>query len=130
MAARTGRMLALRGPGIACAALAVWAAPIVAARADVPVIAGGTPAPPASRTFTLDAAVAFATANHPAMRAAEARERAADGHVDEARAGELPDIGVSAQLNRSTGNVVPGTFFPTPGIPGVAGPPRGRALDS
>jgi outer membrane protein len=101
-------------------ALLAWAVPAGAARADEP-----TPA-----RFTLDEAVAFALANHPSLRAAQARERAADGRVDEARAGELPDLGVSAQLNRSTGNAVPGSFFTTPGFPNVAGAPRGRSLDS
>lgn len=85
--------------------------------------------PPPTR-FTIDEAVAYAAAKHPALRAADARERAAASKVDEARAGELPDAGVSAQLNRSTGNVVPGSFFPAPGFPGVAGPPKGRTFDS
>jgi outer membrane protein TolC len=41
----------------------------------------------------------------------------------------LPDVGVSAQLNRSTGNTVPGAFFPLQGFPPIAGAPQGRTFD-
>jgi len=36
---------------------------------------------------------------------------------------------VSAQLNRSTGNTVPGLFFSTQGFPAIAGPVEGRSLN-
>lgn len=100
--------------------LLAWALHAGNARAD---------APSPSR-FTLEEAVTFARDHHPALRTARARERAAAAHVDAARAAELPDLGVSAQINRSTGNAVPGSFFPMPGFPTVAGAPRGRSLDS
>jgi outer membrane protein TolC len=96
-------------------------------------LASGSPARadgPAPSRFTLDEAVVFAAAHHPGLRAAQAGERAAEARIDEARAGELPDAGIAAQLNRSTGNAVPGSFFPTPGFAPVAGPVRGRTLDS
>jgi outer membrane protein TolC len=83
-----------------------------------------------TRRLTLKEAVAEALANHPAVRAAHADETSAAARVDEARSRELPDLGVSAQINRSTGNTAPGSFFPTVGFPQVAGAPRGRTLDS
>src|SRR5579859_442605 len=83
-----------------------------------------------ARTLTLQQVVAEALANHPAVRGARADESAAAARVDEARTRELPDIGVAAQLNRSTGNTAPGGFFPTPGFPQIAGAPRGRTFDS
>src|SRR5947208_1895665 len=79
--------------------------------------------------MTLDEAVARALASHPRLRASHATERAADARADEARARELPSLGASAEINRSTGNTPPGAFFPTTGFPPVAGAPRGRAFD-
>jgi outer membrane protein TolC len=83
-----------------------------------------------ARRLTLSQVVAEALANHPAVRAAGADERAAAARVDEARMRQLPDLGVSAQVNRSTGNTAPGTFFPTPGFPLISGAPRGKTFDS
>jgi outer membrane protein TolC len=105
--------------GVALAALVALGAPARGARADA-----GVPS-----RFTLDEAIAFAVENHPGLRAAHARERAADARIDEARAGELPSAGVGAQLNRSTGNAVPGAFFAMTGVPNVAGAARGKTLD-
>jgi outer membrane protein TolC len=85
---------------------------------------------PAPTRLTIEDAVALGASAHPALRAAEARERAAAARVEEARAGELPDVGLSAQLNRSTGNAVPGAFFSTPGFANIAGPARGTTLDA
>ena len=73
------------------------------------------------RRMTLDEAVATALANHPRLRASHAAERAADARADEATARELPSLGVSAEINRSTGNTQPGAFFPAAGFPPVAG---------
>jgi outer membrane protein len=84
----------------------------------------------AASSITLEEAVAFAVAHHPTLRFSAAREDAARARADEARTTDLPGLGVSAQVNRSTGNTVPGTFFPTSGFPGVAGAPRGRSFDS
>jgi outer membrane protein len=84
---------------------------------------------PAARTYTVEQAVAEALANHPRIRASVAEESAAEARIDEARTARLPDVGVSAQLNRSTGNTVPGAFFPTTGFPQIAGPTRGKSLD-
>jgi outer membrane protein TolC len=85
--------------------------------------------PPARRTMTLDEVVAEALAHHPGVTAARADEDAAESRVDEARTSELPVIGVSAQINRSTGNTAPGAFFYAAGFPVVGGAPRGKSLD-
>jgi outer membrane protein TolC len=84
---------------------------------------------PARARVTLDEAVARALANHPRLRSSRANERAAEARTDEARARELPALGVSAQVNRSTGNTPPGAFFPAMGFVPVAGAPRGRTID-
>jgi len=84
---------------------------------------------PPERAYSLDQVVAEALAHHPRLRATRAEESAADARVDETSTGELPHAGVSAQLNRSTGNTPPGAFYPTPGFPPISGAPRGRTLD-
>jgi outer membrane protein TolC len=61
---------------------------------------------------------------------AAAARLVAQGRTDAARAGLLPDLSIVAQLNRGTGNVVPGPLFSLAGIPNVSGPPRGRTFDS
>jgi outer membrane protein TolC len=86
--------------------------------------------PPAGQPYTLDEAVAAALAHHPRLAGAAARQDAAAARVDEARSGFLPLAGLSAQLNRSTGNTPPGTFFPTTGFPAISGPALGRTLDA
>jgi outer membrane protein TolC len=82
-----------------------------------------------SGTISLDAAVSYALAHHPKMRVVAAGVDAARARVDEAHTTELPGIGVSAEINRSTGNTVPGTFFPYTGFPVISGSPRGRKFD-
>jgi outer membrane protein len=79
--------------------------------------------------YTLERAVSDALANHPRIRASVAQESAAEARIDEARTARLPDVGVSAQINRSTGNTVPGAFFSTTGFAAIAGPTRGKSLD-
>jgi outer membrane protein TolC len=83
----------------------------------------------AARSITLEEAVTFAIAHHPSARFSAAREESARARADEARTTELPALGVSAQINRSTSNTVPGTFFPMTGFPPTAGAPRGRSFD-
>lgn len=95
----------------------------------VGVTSGASAQTPPRVHVTLDEAVARALANHPRLRAARANERAADARVDEGHARELPALGVSAEINRSTGNTAPGAFFPVNGFVPIAGAPRGRTLD-
>jgi outer membrane protein TolC len=74
--------------------------------------------------------VTFAIEHHPRIAGARAVELAAAAHTGAARLDRLPHAGVTAQLNRSTGNTSPGAFFATPGVPPIAGAPRGRTFDS
>jgi outer membrane protein TolC len=80
--------------------------------------------------YFLEDAVNDALANHPRIAASRADERAAEARVTEARTNLLPDAGLSAELNRSTGNTAPGAFFYAPGFVPVAGAPRGKTLDA
>ena len=80
--------------------------------------------------MTLAEAVDYALGHNPRVSAAVAARLAAQGRTDVARAGLLPDVSIVAQLNRGTGNVVPGPLFSLPEIPNVSGPPRGRTFDS
>ncbi len=82
-----------------------------------------------TKPMSLDEAVSFALAHHPRLRVAQANAGASLARVDEARTGVLPDLGVSAQVNRSTGNTIPGAFFSIPGFAPIAGPTRGRTID-
>jgi outer membrane protein len=79
--------------------------------------------------ISLDEAVSYALAHNPRMRTETANVDAARARVDEARTTELPGIGISAEINRSTGNTVPGTFFPLTGFPTISGSLRGRKFD-
>jgi outer membrane protein TolC len=80
-------------------------------------------------TLDLDAAIAFATAHHPQLRADAADVRAASESVDVERAKYTPDLELFVQLDRATTNAVPGVYFAVPALPIVAGMP-GRTFDS
>jgi outer membrane protein TolC len=82
-----------------------------------------------ARSYSLADAVSDALANHPRIKSSVAEESAAGARIDEAATARLPDVGVSAQLNRSTGNTVPGAFFSTTGFVPIAGPTRSKSLD-
>jgi outer membrane protein TolC len=84
----------------------------------------------APRVVTIDGAVAEALAKHPRIRSGEADVRATDARVEEMGTRRLPDVGVSAQINRSTGNTPPGAWFATTGFPAISGAPRGKTLDT
>jgi outer membrane protein len=79
--------------------------------------------------LTITEAIEFALAHHPSLKARAAIEAAAAARTEGARASELPDVAVVGQVNRATGNVVPGSLFAMRGLPGVSGPPRGRTFD-
>ena len=83
----------------------------------------------AARAYTLEQAITEALANHPRLRASAAVESASEARIDEAKTAQLPDVGISAQLNRSTSNTVPGALFPQPGFVPIAGPTRGKTLE-
>jgi outer membrane protein TolC len=94
------------------------------------ILLGALAAEPRLQHMTLEQAVVHALAHHPRIRAAVAAEQAAAAGADEAGLKRLPHAGLSAELNRSTGNTAPGTFFYAEGLPPIAGAPRGRTFDS
>ena len=85
--------------------------------------------PAEPRAFTLDEAVVEALGTHPRLSEARANRQDADARVGESRALLLPEVGVSAEINRSTGNTPPGAFFQAPGFVPISGAPRGKTLD-
>jgi outer membrane protein len=89
----------------------------------VPSLAHADPRP-----LTIDEAVSFASAHHPARRADVASERAATYEVDVERARYVPDLELFAQEVRSSANATPGAVFAIPGLPTVMGVP-GRVID-
>jgi outer membrane protein TolC len=84
----------------------------------------------AARSMSLREAVDYALAHDPRLAEADAVRGITQAKADAARAGMLPEASLDAQLNRATGNVVPGSLFSMRGIPAVSGPPRGRTFDS
>jgi outer membrane protein TolC len=86
---------------------------------------GAAPGP-----LTLNQAVEAALAHHPRVHSSVAMEAAAAAGSEEARLSQLPQAGLSAELNRSTGNTAPGAFYYAPGFVQVAGAPRGKTFDS
>ena len=82
----------------------------------------------AATRLSLDQAVALALSRHPRVVAARAVVGVASAQLDEAHWNELPLAGVSGQINHSTSNSVPGSFFATAFIPSVSGSPTGRSL--
>ncbi|MCU1277159.1 MAG: outer rane efflux protein, partial [bacterium] len=78
--------------------------------------------------LTLDQAVAFALAHHPALQVESATEEARRAQVSVARSGYLPSVDLALEINGGTGNVLRGSLLPMTGIPSVSGPPTGRSF--
>jgi outer membrane protein TolC len=78
--------------------------------------------------LTLDEAVDYAVTHHPALQAEGFVEEAQRARVGVGRAGYLPSVDVSLQLNGGSGNVLRGGLYYTPGIPQVSGPPVARSI--
>jgi outer membrane protein TolC len=95
--------------------------------AAMTLLAVGRPA--GAGELTLPEAVSFALEHHPALRTRAATDAAAEARASIARAAALPDLSLVGQVNRATGNVVPGSLFAMRGLPSVSGPPRGRDFD-
>jgi outer membrane protein TolC len=87
-----------------------------------------TAARAADRPLKLDEAVAFALSHHPALEAESAVEEARRAQVSVARAGYLPGVDLSVQINGGSGNVLRGGLFPMRNIPTVSGPPTARSF--
>ncbi|MCU1283099.1 MAG: hypothetical protein JWM53_6645 [bacterium] len=78
--------------------------------------------------LTLDQAVEFALAHHPALQVETATEEARRAQVSVARSGYLPSVNLALEINGGTGNVLRGSLIPMAGIPAVSGPPTGRSF--
>ena len=93
------------------------------------LLAATVRADPAPAPLDVEGAMSFAAKHHPTLRADDADVHAASEAVDVERARYMPDLEVFAQVDRSTTNAVPGTYFAVPGLPVLAGTP-GRTFDS
>src|ERR1700757_4220024 len=75
----------------------------------------------ASAPLTLEQVIATATANYPAIRAAQAQQRAASETVGVAKTAFLPRTDILWQTDRATANNVLGLTLPQAVIPSVTG---------
>ena len=80
--------------------------------------------------LTLEDALKLSDEAHPALETATKKEAAAQARVGIAKTDAIPHVGAVLQVNRSTGNAVPGATFAMQGIPTVAGPPGASRLGS
>lgn len=83
-----------------------------------PYAAAAPPAAPSGPTLTLAQAVEKALANQPTLRQARANTDAAEGRVEQARSGLLPQVTATGSYQRTTANV-----SPRPGFSAVTTPP-------
>jgi outer membrane protein TolC len=72
--------------------------------------------------MTLEQAVRYALAHHPAVAGALARIDGARASRELAAAARIPTLDVAAMVGGATGNVTAGSFFPMSGVPGSSGP--------
>ena len=72
---------------------------------------------PAVRHLTLSDAIAQALRTQPTMRQARAQTHAAEGRVEQARAGYLPQVTGTVAYQRATGNYAPRPGFVTQNVP-------------
>ena len=79
-------------------------------------------APAAASAMTLEQAVRYALAHHPAVAGALARIDGARASRDLAAAARIPTLDAAAMVGGATGNVTAGSFFPMSGVPGSSGP--------
>ena len=79
-------------------------------------------APAAASAMTLEQAVRYALAHHPAVAGALARIDGARASRDLATAARIPTLDAAAMVGGATGNVTAGSFFPMSGVPGSSGP--------
>jgi outer membrane protein len=77
--------------------------------------AGGT------GVMTLEQVIETANANYPAIKAAQAQQRAAQGGIAVARTAYLPHTDLLWQTNRATANNILGLLLPQATIPSVTG---------
>lgn len=72
--------------------------------------------------LTLDQVIAEADARYPAIQAAQAQQKAAQGAIAVARTAYLPRTDLLWQTNRATANNILGLLLPQAVIPSVTGP--------
>lgn len=75
-----------------------------------------------SRPLTLEQVIDLAKRNYPAIQAAQAQQRAAQGAVGVARTTYLPRTDLLWQTNRATANNIYGLVLPQGVIPNISGP--------
>lgn len=93
-----------------------------------PALSRAQPAAPPP-ALTLWQAVTFALDHHPGLKVRSALRAQTAGRAALLRAGYLPQLEVGLQLNRATGNVLPGSLFAQRGTPMVSGPPLPAQFD-
>jgi outer membrane protein len=76
----------------------------------------------ANAALTLTQVIEAARANYPAIQAAQAQQRAAQGAVGVARTAYLPRTDLLWQTNRATANNIYGLLLPQGVIPSISGP--------
>ena len=72
--------------------------------------------------LTLQEVIETVNGNYPAIRAAQARQRAAQESVEAAKTAYLPRTEILWQTDRATANNVLGLMLPQPTVPSVTGP--------
>jgi outer membrane protein TolC len=78
--------------------------------------------PASARKITLEEVIDFARKNYPAIQAAQAERRAANGKVGVARTAYLPRTDLLWQTNRATANNIYGLLLPQGVISTISGP--------
>lgn len=73
-------------------------------------------------SLTLEQVIAAASANYPAIRAAQAQQRAAHEAVGVAKTAYLPRTDILWQTDRATANNILGLMLPQSTVPSVTGP--------
>jgi outer membrane protein TolC len=108
----------MRKPSFALIAISSLVITLPAVRVSVFAQATGTSGPSA---MTLEQVIETANANYPAIKAAQAEQRAAQGGIAVAKTAYLPRTDVLWQTNRATANNILGLLLPQSTIPSVTG---------
>lgn len=99
--------------------------PLVAAIVCIAVASARLTAqtPPPPQPLTLDAALEYAAAYYPAVRASLELVSASTADVDAVRSSSRPRLDALWQINRATVNNVTGLLLPQSVVPSISGPP-------
>jgi len=88
---------------------------------SAPLLAQTNGAPDRSK-MTLTQVIDLARSNYPAIQAAQAQQKAAQGAIGIARTAYLPHTDLLWQTNRATANNIYGLLLPQSVIPNISGP--------